>query len=294
MVELPTVATRLDEETGYREEITFIDVRETSVFCVTYVPRTPAPLGLVICPSILVEHLTNYRHEVMLARSLARRGVAVQRFHYRGTGHSGGEEGEVSLETMVEDTLALARRFRAQIGLTRIAFHGTRWGALVAGVSAASDPDAPLMFWEAVVDGSRYFRELIRGRLVREMKDERFAQGPADGWVQELAHQGRVDILGYPLYRTLFGSGQGQRLDQVLSDRGRTTLLVQLSRGNVLRPDFARLKDGVERAGGTCDVRIIHDEPAWFFPGHRMKSADTLVRVTAEWLAARAWRGTHG
>ncbi len=291
MIELPSVATRVDAEGKFREEITFFEVNGTRIFSVLYRPVAPATIGLVVCPPILMEHIKNYRYEVLLARALAARGIAVHRFHYRGTGHSDGEESAGSDETMVEDTLAAVRRLREQMGVSQIALHGTRWGARVAALAAAESAlELPMSFWEPIVDGARYFRELVRARLIRQVKDPRFADAATDGWMEEMARDGRLDILGYPLYRKVYESGRGSRLDQLLGARPCDVLLVQLTPSSTVRPDVARLKQAVESAGGSCEVRIIKEEPGWMFVGHRLKSADKLISVTAEWIVNRAGR----
>jgi hypothetical protein len=295
MLELADVATRVDRDGGYREEVSFAAVRGVRVFSVLHRPLRETHAGLVICPPILMEHLTNYRHEVLLARELAGRGIAVQRFHYRGTGHSEGEGSEVSVATMLEDTLPAVERLREQTGVAIVAFHGTRWGARVVGSAAASFPLAPVSFWEPVVDAGRYFREMIRGRLVREMKDQRFVESGADSWAAEMQRDGRVDILGYPLYQRLYEDGRGPALHELLASTGpRPALVVQMGQRMTVRPDLARLKQAIEMAGGECDVRIIRDEPAWMFAGHRMKSADKLVKVTADWLVSHVRESARG
>ena len=285
LIELSSVARRVDREGRFLEEAAFRDVDGSKVFTVAHIPDAGARTGVVVCCSILVEHLTNYRHEVLLARSLAANGIAVQRFHYRGTGHSTGDEEATSLETMVEDTRAAAGFLRERTGINRVVFLGTRLGAMVAGLAAQPHPESPLVLWEPAADGARYFRELIRGRLVRELRDASLAAGSTDAWKSELEEKGWVDILGYPLRKSMYESGRGQRLDAVLAGRTGPILLVQFGRQNVLRPDYVRLRDQQGARGGAVDVRFIRDEPAWFFPGHRMKSAGELIALTTDWLA---------
>jgi pimeloyl-ACP methyl ester carboxylesterase len=284
LIELSSVARRVDREGRYSEEAAFRDVDGSKVFTVTHIPDAGARTGVVVCCSILVEHLTNYRHEVLLARSLAAKGIAVQRFHYRGTGHSSGDEEATSLETMVEDTRAAVGFLRERAPVDRVVFLGTRWGAMVAAMAAQGSAESPLVFWEPAVDGARYFRELIRGRLVRELKDASLVAGSADAWKSELEEKGWVDILGYPLRKPMYESGRGQRLDALLVGRVGPVLLVQFGRQNAPRPDYVRLRDQQAARGGVVDIRFIRDEPAWFFPGHRMKSAGELVELTTNWL----------
>lgn len=289
MIELSPVATHVDQAGGFVEEARFREVSGSNIFSVAYLPAVPARLGVVICCSALVEQLTNYRHEVLLARALAARGLAVQRFHYRGTGHSEGEETEISLDAMVEDTLAAGGWLQSQTGVQQLAFMGTRWGGLIAGTVAKEHPGAPLVLWDPIVDGGHYFRELIRGRLVREMKDPRAAAG-VESWKDELDRQGCIDILGYPLHRSLYESGRTVRLDAFLAGRTAPVLLVQFGRRDAVRADYARLEETLKRGGAMVDVHFIREEPAWLFPGHVMKSSDRLVRITTDWLlGVREW-----
>ncbi len=298
LIDLPDVATRVDQEGGYREEISFPLVGDTPVFSVAYWPRRAPEAGVVVCPPIMMELLKNYRQEVLLARMLASRGIAVQRFHYRGTGHSEGVELEVSADTMIGDAQAAGERLQQQ-GIQKLAFLGIRWGAQVAAVAARGYPGVPLVLWEPVVEAARYFRELIRARLVREAKDARFARPSADGedgdaspqasrWKEEMASEGHADILGYALSRRFYEGVKTQHLGDILAQGGgRPVLLVQMSRQGALRPELVDLKRAIESTGGTCEAHLIREEPGWMFDSRRMKELPRLLQTSADWLTTR-------
>lgn len=291
------VASRVDRTAGYREEAGFLDIDGTRMFAVTYVPVSDARMGVVICSSILIEHMTNYRREVVLARALAARGMAVQRFHYRGTGHSAGDESQVTQDLLVEDTRAVVKHFAEQSGVSRLAFVGSRWGALVAAMAATDSPQIPLVLVEPVVDTNRYFRDLGRARRVIDLRAtadewetgesqqvlEKGSRPAATSLEQEFEKQGWADTLGWMLYEPLYTSGSGKRLDEVLMDRTGPLLLVQLDRGKTLKPEFADLMSQVQSS--QFDVRLITDEPGWFFPGSEMRAIDPLVEITVQWLS---------
>ncbi|HEV8339868.1 MAG TPA: alpha/beta hydrolase [bacterium] len=281
------VARRVDPS-GFVEEAAIRPTGGSTVFEVAYLPAAGARIGVVICCPVLVEQLTNYRYEVLLARSLASRGVGVFRFHYRGTGHSGGEDSELSLDTMVDDALRAAERAQTRLGVDRLVLVGTRLGALVAGRVARHAPTAGLVFWAPVVDGARYLNELIRARLARELKDSRFAGAGTSAWKEELETRGWIDILGYALHSTLHRSVLHSRLDADVEGARIPALLVQFGRGDSLRPDLSRLRNALTEGGGRVDVRSIREEPAWFFPSSPMKSAPRLLKMTTEWVLTLA------
>lgn len=296
-MKLPAVASRVDREAGYREEAGFFEIDGSLMFAVTSVPVSPARTGVIICSSILIEHMTNYRREVVLARALATRGMAVQRFHYHGTGHSSGDESRLTQDLLVQDALAVVKHFVERTEVSRLAFVGSRWGALVAAMAAANTPESPLVLVEPVVDTDRYFRELGRARRVidlRETADEGepgeaqpvvvAGPGPTTSMEQEFGKQGWADTLGWMLYERLYTSGSGKRLDEVLRDRTGPVLLVQLDHEERLKPEFAELKKSLVHSN-QFDVRLIIDEPGWLFPGSEMRAVDPLAEITAQWLS---------
>jgi len=162
--------TRVDRRLGIVETLGFFGSGPLRMFGCTHAPQGRALGGVVICSPVLGEFLRNYRNEVMLARDLAVSGFAVQRFHYRGSGHSDGEWCDATFETMRDDAIVAAEWLKAATGVSDIAFVGTRWGALIAASAIPRFPMAPLVVIEPPLDCSRYFREVLRWRLMRELK----------------------------------------------------------------------------------------------------------------------------
>src|SRR5689334_12691614 len=104
-----------------------------AVVCHTHLPRARrAWAAVVICSPLFAEATENSRAEVVLADTLAARGLAAARFDYRGCGNSGGDPAQLTLASAERDCLLVAERLRAHAGAGVLGILGTRWGALVA------------------------------------------------------------------------------------------------------------------------------------------------------------------
>ncbi|MDP8959415.1 MAG: alpha/beta hydrolase, partial [Actinomycetota bacterium] len=139
----PAARRRLAGSGGW-EEAWWFGPDGQRLFGFLHLPEGRPRAGIVVCSPLHAEFLRNYRREVLVARALAARGFAVQRFHYRGTGSSDGQASEATYETMRQDALLAAGHVLERSGATRLGFLGTRWGALVAAAGAAGFPGAPL------------------------------------------------------------------------------------------------------------------------------------------------------
>src|SRR5262245_12912212 len=149
---------RIEERAGYTG-------RTPNLFVMVHAPRAaPATGTLVVCPPILADLGADYRRQVLLGRALAAKGISVVRFHYRGWGNSEGDSTLTTFDTLVDDAHAAASA--APPG--RLAFLGTRVGALVAAAAARRHPQARLVLCEPI-DGAAYWREAVRVRLIRAM-----------------------------------------------------------------------------------------------------------------------------
>ena len=124
----------------------------------------------MICQPFSAEVARSQRRELALAWELSSQGIAVARFHYLGTGHSTGDPEEMTFAQMVADTTDVAAALTERTGLPRVSFVGTRLGALVAAKAAAGYSDAPLVLWEPPPDMERYFKEILRARMIGLVK----------------------------------------------------------------------------------------------------------------------------
>lgn len=247
--------------------------------------------GVVICSSLFGEFLSNYyRREVLLAAALGGQGLAVQRFHYRGTGNSDGRAEEVTFDAMVDDARAAAARLRQEEGVTDVAYLGTRFGAMVAAAAADELAGAPLVLWAPVSDGERYFREAFRARMIRELKEGRVERPSTATMLDDLEQDGSVDVLGHAIHRTLFHSANRRSLAASLTTGPRPVLLIQIGKSSQLQGDYAELVGPWRGAGWPVETRVVIEDEAWWFVGEEWKAEEqragtaALVAQTHEWL----------
>jgi len=281
---------RGDTRTGVREEVAFFGPRKNRIFAYTHLPATKPIGGVVICSPLHAEFLHNYRKEVMLGRSLAAAGLAVQRFHYRGSGNSGGESKDVTLESMLVDTLAAVEFLETKSHVDSLAFLGTRLGVLVASAAAKRFDRAPLALWEPALDPEDYFREVFRAASIRELKRKQNGSSTRQrdrASVQELESNGFIDVLGYEVHWNLYRSFVGHRFPDELGEHPRDVLLLQLDRRDGLREEYSNVRTTLESQGFSVQARAIWANEHWWFSGNPSHSASTLkavVAATASWL----------
>jgi pimeloyl-ACP methyl ester carboxylesterase len=281
-------ARRIDTAGAFSEEVGFFDTGLQRVFGVLHRPMGPAAGGLVICPSIYAEFTAGYGIDVSLARALAARGLAVQRFHYRGAGHSDGEADEMSFESMREDALVAADRLVDRTAAGGLAFLGTRFGGLVAASAAAEYPTCPLVLIEPTLEAGRFFRDAWRAALIRDVKEGSAPRAQGEGLAGALAHEGTVDVLGYAISRPFFENAAGRTLVGELAGGGRRVLLVQLGRASSLRSDVEAAVATLRERGCHVDVELVAEDVTWWFPpGAEAKQPKrhALVELTSAWLS---------
>ncbi len=277
------VATRTDAKLGLTEEARFF---EGGLFGVSYKPAARAAGAGVICPAILSEYDHTYSIDVSVARALAARGIAVHRFHYRGSGHSDGEPTEMTFETMLQDALAAPARFSAEVGVEEPVILGVRFGALVA--AAVADGDSPLVLWEPALSGRSYFREAWRADMMFQI-NEGAKPATRDAFPALLERDNQVDVLGYPICRALYDSA----LDRTLvGEAGNGERRILVLRGGPPASARANLDQAVEELRGRgceANVEVLGDALVLWFQGPEMRRnakpqvAELIVR-TVDWI----------
>jgi pimeloyl-ACP methyl ester carboxylesterase len=282
----PMIAARIDDAHGFREEVEFFGTAQRLFGC-RHLPQGEVVGGLVVCSPILSDFGANYLREVRLARRLAAAGVAVQRFHPRGSGHSDGDRLDLTLETMVEDAATAVDRLRRRCGVSTVALLGTRFGALVAALAARELSNAPVVLWEPVTDPGRYFREGLRARSVHHLRRGTPDAGDPES---ELARQGYLDMLGIPVGRELYETPASRDLITSLGPPARPLLLVQLESRDELKPPYRDLVRHWVAQGFDVTATCCPTEETWWFVHDRLTPTDTLVDTTSTWLLDRLGR----
>ena len=277
------------DASGIVERVGFLGDGPDHIFGVLHAPADGAGTGVVVCPPVHAEFEKNYRSEVLLGREVASRGMAARRFHYRGHGHSDGDPDATTFEAMVEDAATAEASLRAE-GVERVAFLGTRWGALVAAAAAARTDDAPVVLWEPVLEADVVFRDAFRARRVGQLKSGSDGGAAADPR-EELRRSGATEAMGYAFSLALYDSATGRTLDDALGTAPRRVLLMQIGRASELRSSFATAAEGWRARGLDVETRVQRGEEGWWFAtiGERWQPSVArtdrdLLASTAEWL----------
>lgn len=295
------VARRVDEQLGIVEEAAFFGEGPERLFGVLYTPGGRAERAVVICPAVGPESLATYSNDVALARALASCGIAAYRFHYRGTGHSDGDEGETSFETMRDDAIAAAGRLADEFEEEPVLM-GTRLGGLVAASAAAEYGGGPLVLWAPVLEGRRFFREAWRASKVFDIregprtKEPTLSEDAGASFSEVLERDGKVDVLGYPISRAFYDSTVERTLLREAGHRGRRVLLVH--GGADPSGEVDRTAAELRERGCDVDLETLPDSIVWWFLGPTMRKLARpqiaqLLERTLSWLRRLESVGTR-
>jgi acetyl esterase/lipase len=148
-----------------RDEVDVFGWPEQMLGC-RHMPTAGARAGVVVCLPAPLDAAVDDGRAARLGRRLARSGVAVQRFHYRGSPASDGDPTAVTFEALVADARRAAELLAERTGVERIGLVGARLGALVAARLGRDRPGAPMVLWEPVVD-PRHLVEQAAGARAR-------------------------------------------------------------------------------------------------------------------------------
>jgi alpha/beta superfamily hydrolase len=276
------------EEDGYTIEAGFFGPAGARLFGVLCLPHQEALAGVVVCPGLHTDFTRDYRNEVLLGWALARRGLAVLRFHHTGQGHSDGDADQMSFESLKEDALAATSLVRSIIGGRELAFVGCRLGGLIASAAARGHDGAPLVLWHPVPSVDEYLREVLRTRRMSELAG---GAGADQSDPFDAASDGFVNAFGTPVYATLVQSFRGRTLTGELGQERRSIFTLVSGAGKRPRREEQHAVEALGRAGFDPDVHSIGEAVAWWVSGARherdgaQRVAAVAVPATVDWLA---------
>jgi len=281
--------TRLDQRTGVRECVGFIELDDERIFSCTYLPPTKPRAGVLICSPLLADVHVSYRREVVTARELAARGFAVQRFHFRGSSNSDGSADAANLPALAMDAQRAGECLAQIAGIKPTVLLGTRLGAIIAARAARFFEASTLVMWAPTLNTEGYFRDVFRGYVIGQLKDEELDGRSVNDPVAELRQKGYLDVLGYPVAQPFYDSFFGRQLIEEIGPGGGRCLLVQVG-GTGLSSENLRFTRQLRRRGMAVDTSVVAGKDAWWFGGgaalreDEAKAAQGIAATTVDWV----------
>ena len=184
------------------------------LFGVLHAADADATVGWVFCHPFAEEKLWAHRVFVSMARELARAGMPVLRFDYRGYGDSDGQFEQFTLADHVADVHTAIAELRARAPrIERVNLLGLRYGAGVA-VLAALDNAAVgrLVLWDPVVDFEQYLLDQLRSNLTTQMVLYGKVVTKREELVERIRAGEYVNVDGYDFGNPFFDGACATRL----------------------------------------------------------------------------------
>jgi uncharacterized protein len=211
-----------------------------------------AKTAVLIVPPFGDERRACTRFLAQFARRLAAAGCDVLRFDLSATGESPGELREASLDRWVADIEAGFCELRKLSSAPRRSALGVRLGANL--LMRTSQADAVL--WEPLLDGSKYLDEIVRRKLIKEMKGSGQAANDAASIAAAWDAGDVVDCDGFAISAALASE---LRTITLAGDLGDTRVqIAHVSGARKLPPAWQAIADS---ANG--DLLLIRDKPFW-------------------------------
>jgi hypothetical protein len=269
---------------GELTEIRFMGEPGDRLLIMTHRPATVLRGAVVVASPVYSESLKNNRREVLLARRLASSGIGVCRFQYRGTGSS--DDAPLARQTMAEDLCAVIDHARDSFGVGRVGVVATRLSALVLADILDDTGVGPIALIEPVLSGRRFFKELLRIILMRDLARGHGGAGTAE-LVDSWRRQGWIDVLGFSLDWQFHESFAPAQFPERLGSP-RPVAVVQMSRTRELRTDLARAVEAWRAADHTVDTFVVPREEAWWFHEDvdvlTVEAAAVMNGAVVDWL----------
>jgi exosortase A-associated hydrolase 2 len=226
-------------------------------------PGAPRACVLVVAP--FAEEMNKSRRMItLLAAQLAQRGVATVIVDPFGTGDSEGEFEAADWQRWKQDLRDAAQWCESQ-GARVTSLLGIRLGcALAAEFANESLAVSSTVFWQPVLDGSRFLDQFLRMRVAASMMEADNRESTAD-LRRRFAAGESLEVAGYMISARL-----AAQLDQVRLPPQLTARLGQVHWHEVVRaPDVpppavsTRAVEQARAAGLEVNLHAIGGEPFW-------------------------------
>ena len=241
----------------------FFPGRGRELFGMLHEPASSSAKGaFLFCAPYGEEKLWTHLVYVSFARELARRGLTVLRFDYRGTGDSEGDSEEATPDACLDDirsALGVLRGKRAGVPLGLL---GLRFGATLATLAAETEDDVrQLVLWHPILRGAPYAQELLRMNLATQIAQYREVREDRDALVRAMKAGRTVNVDGYEM--SLAGYEQMSAIDLLASSRRSAArcLVAEISARPLAAAGADMARFAARYADGTTVVAV--EEPFW-------------------------------
>jgi pimeloyl-ACP methyl ester carboxylesterase len=153
--------------------------------------------AVVLCHPLGHEYLRAHRAFRNLAAALAGQGFHVLRFDYFGSGDSGGDADQTTIDRCLADLSTAIQELKDISGASRVSLIGLRMGATLAALAATGRRDIDrLILWDPVPDGRTYVEELrsLQRSWLQDRLGTTDAAGPSELIGFELAEALRAQL----------------------------------------------------------------------------------------------------
>lgn len=217
----------------------------------------PGGRGVVVAPPLLHEAITTHRAMWSLCEQLAASGVPALRFDWYGSGDSGGQPSQMTLDGLARDVRAAMAWWNADMAspMRILALRSGALGVLAAARQSSTPVD--LVLWDPPASGAALlaeWREMHR-QQVSEMGRYPFAPG----------RPSPEDLLGFDPSAAFLATIEGFRLEDGALPAGSRVLIASWRECPEVRAWIA----GLEAAGARTQWLGLDavDAPAWDDPG---------------------------
>ena len=232
--------------------------------------------GVVLCHPLGHEYLRAHRAFRNLAALLAAQGLHVLRFDYFGSGDSGGDDAEMTMEQCLADIDTAIDELKDTAGIARVSLVGLRLGATFAALTAARRGDVDrLILWDPVSDGAAYLDELLtlqRGWLCDRL-GERAVGLAGDG-----------ELIGFSATSAVRAQLKSLTLSSVPRTRARAVALMVSDE----RPSYELLHRAFVGSGAAAACDLVREPAEWTSVDqvHQILLPHAMVRAIAAALSS--------